>query len=104
MAPRCAVVENITCSADVEVLDVAIAVYLNSSEGDDGEIELAYCVRLPRDNIFVKHNSPLANSPLGDTNRTFVVYKQKPTDFQCDHLLTATQTNTKLRVAKQWQS
>ena len=31
-------------------------------------------------------------SPLGDTNRIFVVYKQKPTDFQCDHLLTATQT------------
>ena len=23
-------------------------------------------------------------SPLGDTNRTFVVYKQKPTDFQCE--------------------
>ena len=39
---------------------------------------------------------------MGDTNRTFVVYKQKPTDFQCDHLLTATQTNTKLRVARQW--
>ena len=40
-------------------------------------------------------------APLGDTNRTFVVYKQKPTDFQCDHLLTVTQTNTKLRVARQ---
>ena len=42
-------------------------------------------------------------TPLGDTSRTFVVYKQKPIDFQCDHLLTATQTNTKLRVARQWQ-
>ena len=42
-------------------------------------------------------------APLGDTNRTIVVYKQKPTDFQCDQLLTATQTNTKLRVARQWQ-
>ena len=36
------------------------------------------------------HSFDIVNSaPLGDTNRTLVVYKQKPTYFQCDHLLTA---------------
>ena len=56
-------------------------------------------LRVRHRRVFV---SVAATTPLGDTNRTFVVYKQKPTDFQCDHLLTATQTNTKLRVARQW--